>query len=148
MKTTFLSLFKLLKKKYWRIYVHLYVCICMNECFCFVSIKTLNEQMHIWRCMTIYVKSYVALLSGKAHVLQLDLEQLWNYGIACYQSNKFLNTHEHVLSHSMKLQYIIQSLKSCMGNKKHQKVNIILLAKLCTYNIHFKQYCLLGCYAT
>jgi len=50
----------------------------MYVCFFFAAIKTLNEQMHTWKCTTPHVKSYNALMSGKTNVLQLDLEQLWN----------------------------------------------------------------------
>jgi len=48
----------------------------MYVCFFFAAIKTLNEQMHTWKCTTPHVKSYNALMSGKTNVLQLDLEQL------------------------------------------------------------------------
>ena len=60
----------------------------MYVCFCFATIQILNEQMYIWRCTTPHVKSYIALMSGKANVLQLDLEQLRNNAIACHHSTK------------------------------------------------------------
>ena len=65
---------------YVRMYVYVCecacVCVCMYVCFCFATIKTQNEQMHIWRCMVPHMKSYIALISGKENCLQMDLDQL------------------------------------------------------------------------